>query len=465
MFSKYRQAVSYTAATMGPAPVPQGELVLVRAGLRAGGWETCHVPRRTWLDSKIDVFLEELAASGMHLDRQRAGVLITGQVRAVAALMAVTETTARSYLGDEIIKDMARRMLFEVAAERPGADLLESPRTVPLPLALVGITVAALAEAMQVRAANEPPGHLGDVITTYAQTLSGFGQITADAAPGQAGDPAEILFPPALLRRAARYISGAADLAANGGKLPDRIPETTRSQLAATLRRDADGLTALTAADLPGTPGSSPKALAAQRRLPVRATAAMSMYTGTGLARFDSSRPLPEITRQGPLREERPSSARSTGSAASWIWAREWGTRSAQLSSTRSSRSAATSPTSASTAWTSTASRRTTRCSWPDSRFPRRCAPARGLARRLWRRRAHERVGLATERSGLNSRLTGGNSGLSPAQQKGAASDGAVMLLTRPQGTGRGHQARCRRRWKAGTSAAWSAAGPAPGWP
>jgi len=60
-------------------------------------------------------------------------------------------------------------MLFEVAGERPGADLMEAPRTVPLPLALEGITVAALAEAMQVRAANEPPGHLGDVITTYAQ--------------------------------------------------------------------------------------------------------------------------------------------------------------------------------------------------------------------------------------------------------------------------------------------------------
>ena len=97
----------------------------------------------------------------MHLDRQRAGELITGQVRAVAALMAVTEATARSYLGDEIITDMARRMLFEVAGERPGADLLAAPRTVPLPLALVGVTVAALAEAMQVRAANRaarPPG-------------------------------------------------------------------------------------------------------------------------------------------------------------------------------------------------------------------------------------------------------------------------------------------------------------------
>ena len=207
------------------------------------------MPRRTWLDSKIDVFLGELAASSMHLDRQRAGELITGQVRAVATRTKVTEATARTYLDDEIIKDMARRMLFEVAGERPGADLMEAPRIVPLPLALVGITVAALAEAMQVRAANEPPDHLRDVIATYAQTLSGLGQITADAAPEQVGNSAEILFPPALLRRAARYISGAADLAANGGELPDGIPETARNHLVATLRRDADGLIAITATD------------------------------------------------------------------------------------------------------------------------------------------------------------------------------------------------------------------------
>ena len=51
----------------------------------------------------------------------------------------------------------------------------------------------------------------------------GSGQITAGAAPEQAGNPAEILFPPALLRRAARYISGAADLAASGGRLPAGI--------------------------------------------------------------------------------------------------------------------------------------------------------------------------------------------------------------------------------------------------
>ena len=207
------------------------------------------MPRRTWLDNKIDMFLEELAASGMHLDRQRAGELITGQVRAVAALMRVTEATARTYVDDETIKEMARRMLFEVAGERPGADLMEAPRTVPLPLALVGITVAALAEAMQVRAANEPSDHLGDVITTYAQTLLGLGQITADAAPKQADNPAEILFPSALLRRAARYIGGAADLTANGGNLPDGTPEAARKQLATALRRDADGLIAITTTD------------------------------------------------------------------------------------------------------------------------------------------------------------------------------------------------------------------------
>jgi hypothetical protein len=96
-----------------------------------------------------------------------------GQTASCWAPRSGTGATARTYLDDEIIKDMARRMLFEVASERPGADLMEAPRTVPLSLALVGITVAALAEAMQVRAANEPPDHLRDVMILVAtSTLS-----------------------------------------------------------------------------------------------------------------------------------------------------------------------------------------------------------------------------------------------------------------------------------------------------
>jgi hypothetical protein len=70
------------------------------------------VPRRTWLDSKIDVFLEELAASGMHLDRQRAGELITGRSVRWQPSSGSPRPPARNYLDDESIKDMARRMLF-----------------------------------------------------------------------------------------------------------------------------------------------------------------------------------------------------------------------------------------------------------------------------------------------------------------------------------------------------------------
>jgi len=183
----------------------------------------------------------------MDLDRQRAGELITDRVRAVAALMRVTAPTARKYLDEETVRDMARLMLFEFAAEQPGADLLVVPRTVPVPLVFVGIIVAALAEAMQVRAANEPSDRLGGVVATYGQVLSGLGQITAEAASGQAGDSAKAMFPPALLRRAARYISNAADLAGSGGNLPDGVPEAARGELAAALRRDADGLITVTA--------------------------------------------------------------------------------------------------------------------------------------------------------------------------------------------------------------------------
>lgn len=204
------------------------------------------MPRRTWLDQKVDALIEELAASGMDLDRQRAGELITDRVHAVAALMRVTAPTARKYLDDETVRDIARRMLFEFAAEQPGADLLEVPRTVAVPLAFVGIIVAALAEAMQVRAANEPSDRLGGVVATYGQVLSGLGQITAEAASSQADTSARAMFPPALLRRAARYIGNAADLAASGGNLPDGVPEAARGELAAALRRDADGLIAVT---------------------------------------------------------------------------------------------------------------------------------------------------------------------------------------------------------------------------
>jgi hypothetical protein len=79
------------------------------------------------------------------------------------------------------------------------------------------------------------------LVVRFCEQAGSLGAVCADrllpaqAAPRQAGNLAEILFSPALLHRAARYISGAADLAAKGGRLPDGIPETARNRPAATL--------------------------------------------------------------------------------------------------------------------------------------------------------------------------------------------------------------------------------------
>src|SRR5258708_40326710 len=48
-------------------------------------WETSSVPRRTLLDQKVDALLDQLAASGIDLDPQRAGEVITRPGPPVAA--------------------------------------------------------------------------------------------------------------------------------------------------------------------------------------------------------------------------------------------------------------------------------------------------------------------------------------------------------------------------------------------
>ena len=58
------------------------------------------------------------------------------------------------------MRDLARRMLVEVVNEPPGWDLVDLPGTSPTPLIPIGVTVAALAEAMPVHAANEPADRL-----------------------------------------------------------------------------------------------------------------------------------------------------------------------------------------------------------------------------------------------------------------------------------------------------------------
>jgi hypothetical protein len=69
---------------------------------------------------------------------------------------------------------------------RPVPTGVEAPRTVPLPLAPAGITVAALARGHAGTRGERPVRSPRDVITTYAPSPSGLGQITVGAAVKQA---------------------------------------------------------------------------------------------------------------------------------------------------------------------------------------------------------------------------------------------------------------------------------------
>ena len=83
-----------------------------------------------------------------------AAELIQERVQWVAAHLRVTPATARRYLTDEAVRDLARTMAVTAADEAPGADVLASPRTAAVPVPLLGRCIAGLSEAIVLRLAE-----------------------------------------------------------------------------------------------------------------------------------------------------------------------------------------------------------------------------------------------------------------------------------------------------------------------
>lgn len=200
--------------------------------------------RRTWLDGRVDVLLAALDEYGMSASTVSAAELIRERVQWVAAQMRVTPATARRYLTDEAVRDLARMMAVTVADEAPGADVLASPRTAAVPIPVLGRCIAGLAEAIVLRLAERDDlGHVWTATAQLAQALSALGQVIADqhsssdAAAGIAGPV--VLAPPALLNRAARYLEAAAALVRTEGVLPDGFDPAHATQLADTFASDA----------------------------------------------------------------------------------------------------------------------------------------------------------------------------------------------------------------------------------
>ncbi|MEV0291130.1 hypothetical protein AB0H36_43960 [Kribbella sp. NPDC050820] len=56
----------------------------------------------------------------------------------MSSQMGISPTAAWRYFTDDALADLARTMIIEFAAETPGADVIESPRTAAVPLPIVG---------------------------------------------------------------------------------------------------------------------------------------------------------------------------------------------------------------------------------------------------------------------------------------------------------------------------------------
>ena len=173
--------------------------------------------RRSWLDGRVDVLLAALDEYGMSASTVSAAELIQERVQWVAAHLRITPATARRYLTDEAVRDLARMMAMTVAGEAPGADVLASPRTAAVPVPVLGRCIAGLAEAIVLRLAERDDlGHVRTTTAQLAQALSALGQViagqhsTSGIGTGIAGPV--VLLPPALLNRIARYPEAAAAL-------------------------------------------------------------------------------------------------------------------------------------------------------------------------------------------------------------------------------------------------------------
>jgi hypothetical protein len=218
-------------------------------------WETAKTEgsmatqRHSWLDRSINLFLDELGECGLTLSREHAAELITQRLQAVSSEMGLSRTTARRYLSESVLRDLARDAAMQVVDERPGADVLEQPRTIPVPLPTIGRTLAALAEAGHVRHLD----HDHVAVDGVLHLISMLGQVRSEVTDT---DDESIALPEAALTRGARLLEASAAM------LRDGTPTAKGSDysslgLAQAFERDAATLRLLLADQRPSD-GASP---------------------------------------------------------------------------------------------------------------------------------------------------------------------------------------------------------------
>ncbi|MDA8313210.1 MAG: hypothetical protein M0Z46_21860 [Actinomycetota bacterium] len=194
--------------------------------------------RRSWLDQRIDVMADELAALGLHAPRARLGAKIQNIVAEVAESLGISESSARRYLDDERLRQLAQEAALQLGQEQPGAVLLDLPRTIPLAVGFFGRVVSALAEAARIRVLNSDELGAQDAL----DLLSALGRILHEA---RSEHPGAIHLPQAALIRTGRFLEASAEVVTAGGDVGAGLPIGEVGALADALLADARSLRAL----------------------------------------------------------------------------------------------------------------------------------------------------------------------------------------------------------------------------
>ena len=196
-------------------------------------------PRPTWLATRSAELRSALLDLGLTLTDTEARKILDDKLTEYAALMRVSRQTAQRDFTDERLLAFAQSLALSLSDEAPGADLIEFERAISMPVAAIGLSTAALAEALKVAHIN-----LDDKEAVAGLSLlSTLGMITADAST------VLVPVPRPLLLRIARYLDAAATSITHGANLPDGLDETNRGYFADILTRDADGIRALANTD------------------------------------------------------------------------------------------------------------------------------------------------------------------------------------------------------------------------
>jgi len=195
-------------------------------------------PRRSWIEDSTDVVVDELGRFDLVASRTHVSELIRGRVTAVATGLNIKEQSARRYLHEEALRDLAREVAVKLADEQPGANLHQLPRTIPMSPQGFGICIAALAEVGHFRELN------ADAVGVHGalQLISLFAQVLYEHP--EASDES-FLLPRAALTRTARLLDAAAQMIRDGAVVSADLGSDAGPALADAFTRDASTLRSL----------------------------------------------------------------------------------------------------------------------------------------------------------------------------------------------------------------------------